>query len=46
MVGTLRSTDAALTSTDGREASTTFGVGYGCGRAGTRPPPTFTTTCA
>ncbi len=34
MVGTLRSTDAAFTSTDGREASTTFGVGYGCGRAG------------
>jgi hypothetical protein len=34
MVGTLRSTDAAFTSTDGREASTHFGVGYGCGRAG------------
>lgn len=34
MVGTLRSTDAAFTSTDGREASTNFGVGYGCGRAG------------
>ena len=34
MVGTLRSTDAAFTSTDGRAASTTFGVGYGCGRAG------------
>ena len=34
MVGTLRSTDAAVTSTDGREASTNFGVGYGCGRAG------------
>ena len=34
MVGTLRSTDAAFTSTDGREASTTFGVGYGCGRTG------------
>ena len=34
MVGTLRSTDAAFTSSDGREASTTFGVGYGCGRAG------------
>ena len=34
MVGTLRSTDAAFTSTDGREASTHFGVGSGCGRAG------------
>lgn len=34
MVGTLRSTDSAFTSTDGREASTYFGVGYGCGRAG------------
>ena len=34
MVGTLRSTDAAFTSTDGREASTHFGVGYGCGRTG------------
>ena len=34
MVGTLRSTDAAFTSTDGREASTHFGIGYGCGRAG------------
>ena len=34
MVGTLRSTDAAFASTDGREASTNFGVGYGCGRAG------------
>ena len=34
MVGTLRSTDAAFTSTDGREASTNFGVGYGCGRTG------------
>ena len=34
MVGTLRSTDAAFTSTDGREASTSFGVGYGCGLAG------------
>lgn len=28
MVGTLRSTDAAFTSPDGREASTHFGVGY------------------
>jgi hypothetical protein len=34
MVGTLRSTDAAFTSADGREASTHFGVGYGCGRTG------------
>jgi hypothetical protein len=34
MVGTLRSTDAALTATDGRAASTTFGVGSGCGRTG------------
>jgi len=34
MVGTLRSTDAAFTSTDGREASTHFGIGYGCGRTG------------
>jgi hypothetical protein len=34
MVGTLRSTDAAFTSTDGREASTHFGVGSGCGRRG------------
>ena len=34
MVGTLRSTDAAFTATDGREASTHFGVGSGCGRAG------------
>jgi hypothetical protein len=34
MVGTLRSTDAAFTRSDGREASTHFGVGYGCGRAG------------
>jgi hypothetical protein len=34
MVGTLRSTDAAFTSPDGREASTHFGVGYGCGRSG------------
>jgi hypothetical protein len=34
MVGTLRSTDAAFTATDGREASTHFGVGYGCGRTG------------
>ena len=34
MVGTLRSTDSAFTSADGREASTNFGVGYGCGRAG------------
>ena len=34
MVGTLRSTDAAFTSTDGRKASTHFGVGSGCGRAG------------
>jgi hypothetical protein len=34
MVGTLRSTDAAFTSTDGRDASTHFGVGYGCDRAG------------
>ncbi len=34
MVGTLRSTDAAFTSTDGREASTNFGVGYDCGIAG------------
>ncbi|HEX5149590.1 MAG TPA: N-acetylmuramoyl-L-alanine amidase [Candidatus Limnocylindrales bacterium] len=34
MVGTLRSTDAAFTSTDGRAASTHFGVGSGCGRAG------------
>ena len=39
MVGTLRSTDAAFTSTDGREASTHFGVGSGCGRAG-HPPST------
>ena len=29
MVGTLRSTDAVFTSTDGREASTNFGIGYG-----------------
>ena len=34
MVGTLRSTDAAFTSTGGREASTNSGLGYGCGRAG------------
>lgn len=34
MVGTLRSTDAAFTATDGREASTHFGIGYGCGRTG------------
>jgi hypothetical protein len=34
MVGTLRSTDSAFTATDGREASTNFGVGYGCGRTG------------
>jgi hypothetical protein len=34
MVGTLRSTDAAFTATDGREASTHFGVGYGYGRTG------------
>ena len=45
MVGTLRSTDAAFTSPDGREASTHFGVGYGCGRAGhpTVRPATGTT---
>jgi hypothetical protein len=34
MVGTLRSTDAAFTSPDGRQASTTFGIGSGCGRTG------------
>ena len=34
MVGTLRSTDAAFTRSDGREASTHFGVGSGCGRTG------------
>jgi hypothetical protein len=34
MVGTLKSTDSAFTSTAGRQASTNFGVGYGCGRAG------------
>ena len=34
MVGTLRSTDSAFTSTDGREASTHFGVGYSCDRRG------------
>ena len=34
MVGTLRSTDSAFTATDGREASTNFGVGLGCGRTG------------
>ena len=44
MVGTLRSTDAAFTSTDGREASTHFGIGYGCGRAGHPTSPTSTST--
>jgi hypothetical protein len=43
MVGTLRSTDAAFTSTDGREASTTFGIGYGCGRAACSVPGAVST---
>jgi hypothetical protein len=34
MVGTLTSTDAAFTTTDGRLASTNFGVGYACGVTG------------
>jgi hypothetical protein len=34
MVGSLRSTDSAFTSPDGRQASTNFGVGYGCGKTG------------
>jgi hypothetical protein len=34
MVGTLKSTDSAFTSSAGRQASTNFSVGYGCGRAG------------
>lgn len=34
MVGTLRSTDSAFTSSAGRQASTNFGVGYACGIAG------------
>lgn len=31
MVGTLRSTDSAFGTQSGRQASTNFGVGYGCG---------------
>jgi hypothetical protein len=34
MVGTLRSTDAAFGSVEGRSASTNFGIGYGCGIEG------------
>lgn len=34
MVGTLRSTDSAFGSANGRQASTNFGVGYACGIAG------------
>jgi len=34
MVGSLRSTDSAFTSSAGRQASTNFGVGYACGKAG------------
>lgn len=34
MVGTLRSTDSAFGNPDGRPASTNFGVGYACGKAG------------
>ena len=34
MVGTLRSTDSAFGSQNGRQASTNFGVGYACGIAG------------
>ena len=34
MVGTLRSTDSAFTTPTGRQASTNFGVGYACGKAG------------
>jgi len=34
MVGTLSSTDSAFTTIEGRQASTNFGVGYKCGKAG------------
>lgn len=34
MVGTLKSTDSAFTTIAGRQASTNFGVGYGCDRTG------------
>jgi hypothetical protein len=44
-VGTLRSTDAAFTSIDKREASTHLGVGSGCGQAGHPTTATCTSTC-